>query len=171
MYKSLSYSHNLLIRYLQTLNDAELWQILYFAHWKKVSYSSYIRNFLVQQQKDALEQHATLKSLENTLNIHLSGGKCEPIRALLHEMEKTNRFVRKNADLAETILIRQLKCIKHYEQITYQTASALAHKLEEAEVAHALASIVMQEKQAYLQLQNFVDHPQNGKVDTNTMVK
>lgn len=172
MYKSLSHNHNLLIYYLQTLNDAEMWQILYLTQWKEPDYSSGMKNFIVQQQQETLSQHANLKSLENTLNIHLTGGRCEPMRGLFLETENMKIFSKESAGVAEMVLIQLLSCIKHYEMVTYQAALTLARSLEETEVANALANIAKQEEQAYLQLQNLaVSHRQPQKVAIKTEIE
>lgn len=172
MQNQLLSDQQLLVYYLQTLNNGEVQQIKHFSQWLRHDYSTYFRKFLTEQKERSQDQHTALKALENVLGIYLSGETCEPVQGLLREVEKINQFSEKNADLIEPIAAQLLQCVKHYELVTYQAALILARNLEEIRVASTLTEIVQEEEQAYLQLQNFiVSRRQNEKVAIDTMVK
>lgn len=106
------------------------------------------------------------------MDIHLSGGKCEPVRGLLLEAEKVNRLLRENPDMIEPMFAQLLQCVKHYEVVTYQAALLSAQNLDEKRIVSALTEILEEENRLYLQLQNFITITNSRqKTKLNTSVK
>jgi ferritin-like metal-binding protein YciE len=142
-------------------------QIKTFAEWAEINHSRSFRNFLSEQQKLALQQRSDLKALESVLGIFLSGATCHPVQGFLNEAEKVIRFPENDIDITESVTAQLIQCVKHYELVTYQAALTIARNLKEQKVVSKLTKIVLEEEQAYLNLQNFITSRRQNAVSAS----
>ncbi|MGB3587596.1 MAG: hypothetical protein WBA23_13700 [Tunicatimonas sp.] len=155
--KAITSPHQLLDYYLQMLHNAKVSQIKMFANWASVPYDQLFRTFLVEQQQVVLQQYDSLKSLEGVFNVLFPGGVCRPVNCLLHEADQVAQLSGSDIGLAEPLLMQLVQCIKQYEITTARSAITLAYSIKEQKIANMLATISLEDSEAFLQLQNLLN--------------
>ena len=132
---------------LQKLYDIESQLVEAIPNMANNAQSDELRNALSRHLEVTREQLGRIEDIAKKRNLQLSRSSDEAMMQMIKQDEELIKQI-SNPEVKDSAIMDGVEKVEHYEMAAYQSAKALAEKLEAKDIADTLDKTLNEEKQA-----------------------